>query len=186
MIAAHPDGHHGSKNMHVHIVFNSVRKYAGVQEKWHYKTLEELSVSIMTKKEFEQKQIEKMQEAISEKARELWNDALSNIDGTVYSNKWEYLDYLEEIRFRRVSTLTLQQVKETILSFVEFNVMKERENVKSVVQVESTQNVAVEIVADNQNNFELDITENVVLEENPVVESAVEEAVVVERVIEIV
>ena len=148
------------------------------------KTLEELSVPILTKEEFEQKQIEKMQEAISEKARELWNDALSNIDGTVYSNKWEYLDYLEEIRFRRVSTLTLQQVKEPILSFVEFNEMKERENAKSVVQVESTQDVAVEIVTDNQNNFELDITENVVLEENPVVESAVEDAVVVERVIE--
>ena len=148
------------------------------------KTLEELSVSILTKEEFEQKQIEKMQEAISEKARELWNDALSNIDGTVYSNKWEYLDYLEEIRFRRVSTLTLQQVKEPILSFWEFNEMKERENVKTVVQVASTQDVAVEIVADNQNNFELDTTENVVLEENPVVESAVEEAVVVERVIE--
>ena len=127
------------------------------------KTLEELSVSILTKEEFEQKQIEKMQEAISEKARELWNDALSNIDGRVYSNKWEYLDYLEEIRFRRVSTLTLQQVKEPILSFVEFNEMKERENVKSVVQVESTQDVAVEIVTDNQNNFEMDITENVVL-----------------------
>ncbi len=148
------------------------------------KTLEELSVSILTKEEFEQKQIEKMQEAISEKARELWNDALSNIDGTVYSNKWEYLDYLEEIRFRRVSTLTLQQVKEPILSFVEFNEMKDRENVKSVVQVESTQDVVVEIVTDNQNNFELDITENVVLEKNPVVESAVEDAVVVERVIE--
>ena len=148
------------------------------------KTLEELSVPILTKEEFEQKQIEKMQEAISEKARELWNDALSNIDGAVYSNKWEYLDYLEEIRFRKASTLTLQQVKEPILSFVEFNEMKERENVKSVVQVESTQNVAVEIVADNQNNFELDITENVVLEENPVVESAVEDAVVIERVIE--
>lgn len=148
------------------------------------KTLEELSVSILTKEEFEQKQIEKMQEAISEKARKLWNDALSNIDGTVYSNKWEYLDYLEEIRFRRGYTLTLQQVKEPILSFVEFNEMKERENAKSVVQVESTQNVAVEIVTDNQNNFELDITENVVLEENPVVESAVEDAVVVERVIE--
>lgn len=62
--------------------------------------------------------------------------------------------------------------------------MKDRENVKSVVQVESAQDVAVEIDADNQNNFELDTTENVVLEENPVVESAVEDAVVVERVIE--
>lgn len=148
------------------------------------KTLEELSVSIMTKEEFEQKQIEKMQEAISEKARELWYEALNSIDGVVYSHKWEYLDYLEEIRFRRVSTLTLQQVKEPILSFVEFNEMKERENVKFVVQVESTQDVAVEIVTDNQNNFELDITENVVLEKNPVVESTVEDAVVVERVIE--
>lgn len=148
------------------------------------KTLEELSVSILTKEEFEQKQIEKMQEAISEKARELWYEALNSIDGVVYSHKWEYLDYLEEIRFRRVSTLTLQQVKEPILSFVEFNEMKERENVKFVVQVESTQDVAVEIVTDNQNNFELDITENVVLEKNPVVESTVEDAVVVERVIE--
>ena len=141
-------------------------------------------MSILTKEEFEQKQIEKMQEEISEKARELWNDALSNIDGTVYSNKWEYLDYLEEIRFRRVSTLTLQQVKEPILSFVEFNEMKERESVKAVIQVESTQDVAVEIVTDNQNNFERDITENVVLQENQVVEPLVEDTVVVERVIE--
>lgn len=148
------------------------------------KTLEELSVSIMTKEEFEKKQIEKMQETISEKARELWNDAFSNIDGTVYSNKWKYLDYLEEIRYRNVSTLTLQQVNEPVISFWEFNEMKEHENVEATMQVESTQNVAVEIVADNQNNFELDTTENVVLEENPVVESAVEEAVVVERVIE--
>ena len=151
---------------------------------YNSKTLEELSVPILTKEEFEQKQIEKMQEAISENARELWNDALSNIDGTVYSNKWEYLDYLEEMRYRKASALTLQQVKEPILSFVEFNEMKEREIVKSVVQVESTQDVAVEIVADNQNNFELDITDNVVLKENPVVESAVEDAVVVEQVIE--
>ena len=151
---------------------------------YNSKTLEELSVPILTKEEFEQKQIEKMQEAISENARELWNDALSNIDGTVYSNKWEYLDYLEEMRYRKASALTLQQVKEPILSLVEFNEMKEREIVKSVVQVESTQDVAVEIVADNQNNFELDITDNVVFEENSVVESAVEDAVVVEQVIE--
>ena len=151
---------------------------------YNSKTLEELSVPILTKEEFEQKQIEKMQEAISENARELWNDSLSNIDGTVYSNKWEYLDYLEEMRYRKASALTLQQVKEPILSLVEFNEMKEREIVKSVVQVESTQDVAVEIVADNQNNFELDITDNVVFEENSVVESAVEDAVVVEQVIE--
>ena len=151
---------------------------------YNSKTLEELSVPILTKEEFEQKQIEKMQEAISEKARELWNDALSNIDGTVYSNKWEYLDYLEEIRFRRVSTLTLQQVKEPILSFWEFNEMKEWENVKSVVQVESTQDVAVEVATDAQKDFELDVTENDVVHKNQVVEPVVEDTVVVERVIE--
>lgn len=151
---------------------------------YNSKTLEELSVPILTKEEFEQKQIEKMQEAISEKARELWNDALNNIDGSVYSNKWKYLDYLEEIRYRKVVTLTLQQVKEPILSFWKFNEMMERESVKAVVQVESTQDVAVEIVTDNQNNLELDITENVVLQENPVVEPVVEDTVVVERVIE--
>lgn len=148
------------------------------------KTLEELYVSIMTKEEFEQKQIEKMQEAISEKARELWNAALDNIDGSAYPNKWKYLDYLEEIRYRNMSTLTLQQVNEPVLSFWEFNEMKEHENVEATMQVESAQDVAVEIVTDNQNNFELDITENVVLQENPVVEPLVEDTVVVERVIE--
>ena len=101
-----------------------------------------------------------MQEAIGERARELWNDALNNIDGSVYSNKWKYLDYLEEIRYRKVVTITLQQVKETILSFWEFNEMKERENVESVVQVESTQDVAVEVATDARKDFELDVTEN--------------------------
>ncbi|MEE1008560.1 MAG: relaxase/mobilization nuclease domain-containing protein [Agathobacter sp.] len=148
------------------------------------KTLEELSVSIMTKEEFEQKQIEKMQEAISENARELWNDVLNNIDGIVYSHKWEYLDYLEEMRYRKSSTLTLQQVKEPILSFVEFSEKVERESVEATMQVESTQDVAVEVATDAQKDFELDVTENDVVHKNPVVEPVVEDTVVVERVIE--
>lgn len=148
------------------------------------KTLEELSVPILTKEEFEQKQSEKMQEAISEKARELWNDALNNIDGSVYSNKWKYLDYLEEIRYRKVVTLTLQQVKEPILSFWEFNEMMERESVKAVVQVESTQDIAVEVATDAQKDFEFDVTENDMVHKNPVVEPVVEDAVVVERIFE--
>lgn len=75
------------------------------------KTMEELSVPILTKEEFEQKQIEAMQEEISTKAQELWNDALNNIDNLVYPHKWDYLDYLEGLRCRKTSTLTLQQVK---------------------------------------------------------------------------
>ena len=151
---------------------------------YNSKTLEELSVPILTKEEFEHKQIEKMQETISEKARELWNDALNNIDGSVYPNKWKYIEYLEEIRYRKVSTLTLQQVKEPILSFWEFNEMMERESVEATMQVESTQDVAVEVATDAQKDFELDITENDVLQENMVVEPVMEDTVVVERVIE--
>ena len=151
---------------------------------YNSKTLEELSVPILTKEEFEQKQIEKMQEAISEKARELWNDALDNIDGSVYPNKWKYLDYLEEIRYRKVSTLTLQQVKEPVISFWEFNEMKERENVEATMQVESTQDVAVEVATDAQKDFEFDVTENDMVHKKLVVEPVVEDTVVVERVIE--
>ena len=44
IIAAHPDGHNGSGNVHVHIVFNSVRKYAQEPEYWHEKPCENAHV----------------------------------------------------------------------------------------------------------------------------------------------
>lgn len=152
------------------------------------KTLEELSVPILTKEEFEQKQIEKMQEAISEKARELWNDALSNIDGTVYSNKWEYLDYLEEIRFRRVSTLTLQQVKEPILSFLEFNEMMERE---SAMPMEAVGKIQDAVVVEEAEEIEESIgiekkpAEELEVQDISILESTVEEVAAIEPVVEI-
>ena len=40
VVAVHPDGHNGSQNMHVHMVINSVRKYAGKQSRWHEKPCE--------------------------------------------------------------------------------------------------------------------------------------------------
>ena len=40
VVAVHPDGHNGSQNMHVHMVINSVRKYAGKQSRWHDKPCE--------------------------------------------------------------------------------------------------------------------------------------------------
>ena len=148
------------------------------------KTMDEVSAPILTKKEFEQKQIETMQEAISERARKLWKEALDNIDGIVYPHKWEYLDYLEELRYRKASAITLQQAKEEILSFGEFNEMKECEIAMHVESVESVQNVAAETAADNEKDFEPDVIENIVVQENLVVESALEDAVVFERVIE--
>ena len=57
------------------------------------KSIEELSKPILTKEEFERKQIEEQQKEICKKAHELWNDTLNNIDGLVYPHKWEYLNY---------------------------------------------------------------------------------------------
>ena len=148
------------------------------------KTLEELSMPILTKEEFEQKQIEKMQEAIGERARELWNDALNSIDGIVYSHKWEYLDYLEEIRYRKASTLTLQQVKEPILSFWEFNEMMERENAMHVESVESVQNVVVEEKTEEPIAVQPKSTEELKIQDISRPEPIVEEVADVESVIE--
>lgn len=148
------------------------------------KTLEELSMPILTKEEFEQKQIEKMQEAISEKARELWNDALDNIDGSMYPNKWKYMDYLEEIRYRKVSTLTLQQVKEPILFFWEFNEMMERESAMHVESVESVQNVVVEEKTEEPIAVQPKSTEELKIQDISRPEPIVEEVADVESVIE--
>ena len=134
------------------------------------KTLEELSVSIMTKEEFEKKQIEKMQEEISEKARELWYEALNSIDGMVYSHKWEYLEYLEKMMYRKVSTLTLQQVKEPILSFWEFNERMEQESAMPVESVDSVQNVGVK-----------EKTEEPMVKEVADIESAIERPLTIEE-----
>lgn len=148
------------------------------------KTLEELSMPILTKEEFERKQIEKIQEIISEKARELWNDALNNIDGIVYSHKWEYLDYLEEMRYRKASTLTLQQVKEPILSFEEFNEKVEREIAMHIESVESVQNVVVDEETEETINVQPKLTEELKIQDISRPEPIVEEVADVEPVIE--
>lgn len=148
------------------------------------KTMEELSVPILTKDEFEQKQIEAMQDVISAKARELWNDALNSIDGIVYSHKWEYLDYLEEMRYRKASTLTLQQVKEPILSFEEFNERMERQSAMPVESVESIQNVVVEEQVEIIIGAEPKSAEELEVKDISTPKPTVEEVTVVEPVIE--
>lgn len=151
------------------------------------KSIEELSNPILTKEEFERKQIEKLQEENYEKTNELWKDTINNIDGLVYSHKWEYLNYLEEIKYRKASTLILQQVKEPILSFEEFNEMMERE---SAMPVEAVGNVQDAVVIEEAEEIE----ETIGIEKNPaedleiqdisILESTVEEVAVMEPVIE--
>ena len=41
--------------------------------------------------------------------------------------KWEYMDYLEDIRYKDMSEITLEEAKSEILSYEEFVQVKEEE-----------------------------------------------------------
>ena len=151
------------------------------------KSIGELSNPILTKEEFKRKQIEKLQEENCEKANELWKDTLNNIDGLVYPHKWEHLNYLEDIRYRKASTLTLQQVKEPILSFEEFNEMVERESARPVESVGNVQDAVVVKEAEEIEEtigIEKNPTEDLDVQDISILESTVQEVVIMEPVIE--
>ena len=148
------------------------------------KSIEELSKPILTKEEFERKQIEELQEENCEKAHELWKDTLNNIDGLVYPHKWEYLNYLEEIRYRKVSTFTLQQVKEPILTFGEFGEMMERESAIPVETVGNVQDAVVVEEAEETIGTEKNQAEELEVQDISILESTVEEVAVIEQAVE--
>lgn len=148
------------------------------------KSIEELSNPILTKEEFERKQIEELQEENCEKAHELWKDTLNNIDGLVYPHKWEYLNYLEEIRYRKVSTFTLQQVKEPILTFGEFGEMMERESAIPVETVGNVQDAVVVEEAEETIGTEKNQAEELEVQDISILESTVEEVAVIEQAVE--
>lgn len=148
------------------------------------KSIEELSKPILTKEEFERKQIEELQEENCEKAHELWKDTLNNIDGLVYPHKWEYLNYLEEIRYRKVSTFTLQQVKEPILTFGKFGEMMERESAIPVETVGNVQDAVVVEEAEETIGTEKNQAEELEVQDISILESTVEEVAVIEQAVE--
>lgn len=148
------------------------------------KSIEELSKPILTKEEFERKQIEELQEENCEKAHELWKDTLNNIDGLVYPHKWEYLNYLEEIRYRKVSTFILQQVKEPILTFGEFGEMMERESAIPVETVGNVQDAVVVEEAEETIGTEKNQAEELEVQDISILESTVEEVAVIEQAVE--
>lgn len=81
---------------------------------------EELIAPIMTREEFEKEQAVVLYREKANKAGELWDKALSELSSVTHKWKWEYMDYLEEIRFKDLSTITLRDAKEEILSYEEF------------------------------------------------------------------
>ena len=88
---------------------------------------EELTAPIMTREEFEARQAATLYIEKAEKAGLIWEETLSGITSVTHRWKWEYMNYLEEIRFRDIDTVTLQDAKEEILSYEEFAKIKDTE-----------------------------------------------------------
>ena len=85
---------------------------------------EELTAPIMTREEFEKEQAIALYREQADKAGELWDKALSELSSVTHKWKWEYMDYLEEIRFKDLLNVTLREAKEEILTYEEFAKLK--------------------------------------------------------------
>lgn len=88
------------------------------------------------------------------------------------------------MRYRKASTLTLQQVKEPILSFEEFNEKVEPEIAMHVEAVESVQNVVVDEETEETITVQPKSTEELKIQDISRPEPIVEEVADVESVIE--
>ena len=96
-----------------------------------------LSTPIMTRDEFESKQAVKLYREKAERATAFWDWALDNLSGVKHPMKWEYMDYLEDIRYKDTSEITLEEAKSEILSYEEFVQVKEADKAKEItVQAE--------------------------------------------------
>ena len=92
-----------------------------------------LSTPIMTRTEFESKQAVEIYREKAERATALWDDVLDNLSITNHPMKWKYMDYLESIRYKDTSEITLKEAKSEILSYEEFVQVKEADKAKAIV-----------------------------------------------------
>lgn len=91
----------------------------------------------MTRTEFESKQAVEIYREKAERATALWDDVLDNLSITNNPMKWEYMDYLESIRYKDTSEITLKEAKSEILSYEEFVQVREADKAKEItVQAE--------------------------------------------------
>ena len=91
---------------------------------------DELTAPIMTREEFERQQALELYREKATKAGELWDMALNQLSGSAHKWKWDYMDYLEGIKYRDTADVTLEEAKEEILSYEEFAELKETEKEK--------------------------------------------------------
>lgn len=143
-----------------------ISDYAAFSEK-------ELTAPIMTREEFESRQAVNLYRVKAEKAGLIWEETLSGITSVTHRWKWEYMDYLEAIRYKAVDSVTLQEAREEILTYDEFAEIKELEvKEKEPEQVVDDSNQFV-----NENTVDTEIMEQPVFEVDivPKVESTLED-----------
>ncbi len=80
----------------------------------------ELTAPIMTRDEFEQQQALELYREKATRAGELCDTVLSQLSGSAHKWKWEYMDYLEDIKYKDTVAVTLQDAKKEIMSYEEF------------------------------------------------------------------
>ncbi|MEE1256308.1 MAG: relaxase/mobilization nuclease domain-containing protein [Lachnospiraceae bacterium] len=93
-------------------------------------TEEELTAPIMNREEFEQQQAVELYREKATRAGELWDMVLKQISGTTHKWKWDYMDYLENIKYKDTADVTLADAKEEILSYEEFAKLREADKKK--------------------------------------------------------
>ena len=102
---------------------------------------EELTAPIMTREEFERQQALELYREKATRAGELWDMALNQLSGSAHKWKWDYMDYLEGIKYRDTADVTLEEAKEEILSYEEFAELK----VVEEIQVQASEMVAIPV-----------------------------------------
>ena len=141
---------------------------------------EELTAPIMTREEFERQQALELYREKASGAGELWDMVLNQLSGSTHKWKWDYMDYLEGIKYRNIADVTLEEAKEEIMSYEEFADLKEAEKEKKEQVSEM-----VEISVDTLNEVQaVVVSEDVVTEIVEIEEVVSEETEDVSEVID--
>ena len=149
-----------------------IRKAADLSE-------EELTAPIMTREEFERQQALELYREKASRAGELWDMALNQLSSSAHKWKWDYMDYLEGIKYRDIADVTLEETKEEILSYEEFAELKVAEE---EIQVQASEMVAIPV--DTMDEVQAVVVSEDVDAESIEMEEAVSE--VVEDVAEVI
>ena len=105
-------------------------------------TEEELMAPVMTREEFERQQAVELYCEKATRAGEIWDMVLNQLSASTHKWKWEYMDYLEDIKYKDTTDVTLEDAKEEIMSYEEFADLKEAEKEKQEQAAEMVANPA--------------------------------------------